>query len=318
MVAYFDLENLKSFLLQPKNEFHGDCIKLLKKQLDITFNFPKEKFKESDDLMNFIKVFSDGAGDKVIKYIPEKFPTRKLKSNTHKDFTKEQLLAAYFINCEDLKKLQSKDDLLIADIGEEIELFKILFLQNDDYKFEKKLRIGSEFQSWSDLSRYRTPSTDIIIVDNFIFSDKSLYETNFKGIISNLLKEGIRKKINIVIFLKTDQENVPFAQMKSEIKKIVEEKYTDSPNVTIVKNYSEHDRTILNNCLRVYSGDTFNYFLSNGNKTTKGKEVHFSSIADKENYNLYLATLDDLQNIIGTAKSENIIGDKVSRFLNFP
>lgn len=317
MVVYFDLENLNSFLQQPKNEFHSDCLKLLKKQLDITFNFSKDEFKKSEDLMNFIKIFGDGIGDKQIKYISEKFPARSLKSNSHKDFTKEQLLSVYFINCDDLEKLQSKDDLLIADIGEEMDVFKKLFLYNEDYKFEKKLRIGSQFQSWSDLSKYQTPFTDIIIVDNFILSDKGLYETNFKGIIKNCLKEGVRKKINIVIFLKPDQEHVPFEDMKSEIKKLVAERYTDNPNITIVKHYVEHDRTILKNCVRVYSGDTFNYFLSNGVKTTKGKEIHFSSIADKENYNLYIAMIDDLQKIISNSKSENIVGDKVSRFFTF-
>lgn len=318
MTAYFDIENLKSFISHPKNDLFNDSLKLIKKQLDLTFNFEKEDFKKSDELMNFLKILSDGIGDKKIKYSKDKFPTRNLKSNSHKGFSNEELLSVYFIQDETIDKLKNKEELLIADVGEEMELFKMLFLHNDDYKFEKKLRIGTEFRSWKDFDQFYCPYIDLIIVDNFILGDRSLVETNLKGIIKNTLKDGIRKKINIVIFLKPDKEKFPFVELKSEIKALVEEKYTDSPNVTIVKHYTEHDRTILKNFLRVYSGDSFNYFLSSGAKNTKGKEVHFVSIADKENYNLYIKMLSDLQNTINISESKNIIGDKESRFLNFP
>lgn len=318
MTAYFDIENLKSFINQPKNDLFNDSLKLIKKQLDLTFNFEKEEFKKSDELMNFLKILSDGVGDKIIKYNKDKFPVRNIKSNSHKDFSNEELLSAYFIDDTTIDKLKNKHELLIASVGEEMELFKMLFLHNNDYKFEKKLRIGTEFTSWNDFNQFYCPYIDLIIVDNFILGDRSLIETNLKGIIKNTLKDGIRKKINIVIFLKPDTGSITFAELSSEIKHLVEEKYTDSPNVTIVQHHTEHDRTILKNFVRVYSGDSFNYFLSSGTKTTKGKEVHFVSIADSENYKLYLGMLSDLQNTINISESKNIIGDKESRFLNFP
>lgn len=318
MTAYFDIENLKSFINQPKNDLFNDSLKLIKKQLDLTFNFEKEEFKKSDELMNFLKILSDGVGDKIIKYNKDKFPVRNIKSNSHKDFSNEELLSAYFIDDTTIDKLKNKHELLIASVGEEMELFKMLFLHNNDYKFEKKFRIGTEFTSWNDFNQFYCPYIDLIIVDNFILGDRSLIETNLKGIIKNTLKDGIRKKINIVIFLKPDTGSITFAELSSEIKHLVEEKYTDSPNVTIVQHHTEHDRTILKNFVRVYSGDSFNYFLSSGTKTTKGKEVHFVSIADSENYKLYLRMLSDLQNTINISESKNIIGDKESRFLNFP
>lgn len=318
MTAYFDIENLESYLAQPKNEAFDDSLKMIKKQLDLSFNFSKEEFKKSEALLQFIKTLSEGIGNKKINYIPEKFPTRSLKSNSHNNFTVEELLSVYFINDDSLDKLKNKEDLLIADVGEEMKIFKMLFLHNEDYKFERKLRIGSQFQSWVDFGNYYCPYMDLIIVDNFILSDTSLFETNLQGLIENTLKEGLRKKVNIIIFLKADQENIPFSELKSKLKSLVEEKYTDSPNITVVKHYTEHDRTILKNFVRVYSGDTFNYFLSNGQKTTKGKEIHFVSIADKENYNLYLEMLADLQKIIDNSQASNIVGDRKSKFLNFP
>jgi hypothetical protein len=317
MVAYFDIENLLSFLQQPKNDFMQDCLKLVKKQLDLTFNFKKEELKSSEVGLQFLKFLTDGQGEKKIKFCEEKFPSRKIKSNSHKDFNTNELLSIYFINDENIDSLINKDELLVAKIGDELSLFKQLFLNNDDYKFERKLRIGSDFKSWEDLYQFESPLTDLIIVDNFILGDKSLFECNLKGLINNSLKSGIRKKINIVIFYKPDADGISFVDLKNDLQTIVKEKCTESPNITIIKHYAEHDRTILKNFIRIYSGDSFNYFLSSGKKTTKGKEIHFSSIADKENYNLYIELIKDLQKIIDNSNETSIIGDKKSRFLNF-
>lgn len=317
MVAYFDIENLESFLQQPKDDFFHDCLKLIKKQLDLTFNFEKEDLKSSEAGLQLLKSLSEGIGEKEIKYNEEKFPTRNLKSNTHNNFSIDELLSVYFINDESIDKLKNREELLIADIGEEMEMFKQLFLNNDDYKFERKLRIGSQFSCWEDLQKFDSPYIDLIIVDNFILNDKSLFDTNLKGLIKNTLKSDIRKKINIIIFFKADKEKVPFSDLKNELQTVVSEKFKELPNVTIVKHYAEHDRTILKNFIRIYSGDSFNYFLSSGQKTTKGKEIHFSSIADKENYTLYIELLQDLQKIIDNANQASIIGDKKSRFLKF-
>jgi hypothetical protein len=317
MVAYFDLENLLSFIGQPKDDFFYDCKKLLTKQLDITFNFKKDELKHSELGLQFLKSFTENSGEKEIKFIENKFPKRNLKSNTHKDFTIDELLSVYFINDENISSLVNKNELLIADIGEEMSMFRSLFLNNSDYKLEKKLRIGSDFSSWEDLEQFQSPLTDLIIVDNYILGDISLFETNLKGLVKNSITSGIRKTINIIIFYKPDSKGVSFRDLKNELKAIVREKCVESPNITTIKHYAEHDRTILKNFIRINSGDSFNYFLSTGKKTTKGKEIHFSSIADKENYALYIELLKDLQKIIDNANATSIEGDKKSRFLKF-
>jgi hypothetical protein len=318
MVAYFDLENLISFLNQPKDELFDDCMRVIKKQLDLTFNFKKEELINFEEGLIFLKKLTEGVeNEKKIKFIEEKFPARSLKSNTHNHFNTEQLLSVYFINDSNLNSLMNREELLIADVGDEIKMFKTLLLNNNDYKFDKKLRIGSEFSSWKILQEYKSPFIDLIIVDNFILSDKSLFETNLKGIIENTLVSESRKKINILIFLKSNQNNIPFEELKTKIKSIVVNKCKEVPNITLIKHYSEHDRTILLNFIRIYSGDSFNYFLSNGQTTTKGKEIHFVSIVEKENYKLYIEMLKDLQKIINNSKQDSIIGDKKSRLLKF-
>lgn len=317
MNAYFDLENLNSFLAQPNNEFKQDCVRLLKKQLDVNFNFKKDELKTNEHALMLLKSFAEGVGSSSLNFLENKFPERSVKSNSHKDFTIDQLLSAYFINDETLYKLKDKEELLIAEPGEELELFKSLFLHNKDYKFDKKLRIGSQFKSWDDLQQFYRPFTDLIIVDNFLLSDISLIENNLIQILKQSVKAGVRKKINIVIFIKTDHYPTNFGEIKAKMVEVIKNCCTDEPNITVVKHRKEHDRTIIKNNIRIYSGDTFNYFLSTGGKTTQGKEIHFFCLADKENYNLYLELVNDLQKIIDKPSECNIIGDKQSRLLKF-
>lgn len=99
------------------------------------------------------------------------------------------------------------------------------------------------------------------------------------------------------------------------------------PNLTIVTytdrrgvpSRGEHDRTILMNYKRIKSGDTFNYFKSDGTIQTKGREIQYLSLARRENYDLAQELLKDLQGNVDFFKRNrtNIEGDKKSNFLNF-
>src|SRR5690606_34355942 len=110
--------------------------------------------------------------NKKINYIPEKFPIRNLASDSHNGFSNDELLSAYFINDEKLCDLSINDELLIADIGEEMTLFKTLFLNTDDYIFDRSFLIGSEFTGWNNLVTFQSPYVDLIVVDNFILSER--------------------------------------------------------------------------------------------------------------------------------------------------
>ena len=51
MDIYIDEPNLESFLNQKNNALYKDALKLLKRQLDLRFNFSKERLKENANLM---------------------------------------------------------------------------------------------------------------------------------------------------------------------------------------------------------------------------------------------------------------------------
>ena len=82
----------------------------------------------------------------------------------------------------------------------------------------------------------------------------------------------------------------------------------------------EHDRTIITNYKRIYSGDTFSFFNKQGDRITKGKEIGYSSFGNAENHKLGREVFNDLQKQIDSLKANNpdyIIGDKECNYLTF-
>lgn len=70
MDIYIDKANLISFVQNKDNPLFWDCNKLLKKQLNVFFNFPKEDLKEVPLLMQWITTLSQGANPETeIKFI---------------------------------------------------------------------------------------------------------------------------------------------------------------------------------------------------------------------------------------------------------
>lgn len=325
MKLYIDKENLQSFISNSKDPLYADCTKTMQRQLDITFNFSKDELKSDEFLLKWFSVLTEGVNDTKKVFNEAKFPDRPLKSNSYNGFDLTQLSAIYLINDEKISVLKDKGAILIGDIGEEIEVFKQLFLHHNDYKFDKKIKIGSsEFSSWNDLSLYSFVTSDIIIIDSFILSDNSLIDSNLISYLKTLCSKA-RCKVNIVIYTNTKEANVSYAVLSQSIRDAIESITGIKPNITLIKyrdqknveSVAEHDRTIFTNYLRVYSGDTFNYFKSDGSKITKGREIHYNGFADKENHKLALELIADIQNNIDSLPSDVVEGDKKSNFLNF-
>lgn len=215
---------------------------------------------------------------------------------------------------------------MVGEVGEEIEVLNRLFINQSDYLFEKKLKInGAKFKAWKDIEDFSMPLTDIIIIDPYITSDSSLFSSNLETLLKTLALKS-NSKINVVIYTNRDK-CVPYEQISPVVRKAVKEVTSVSPKFTLVtyrdqrgqETKAEHDRTILTNYHRVYSGDTFNYFDGTGKVITKGRELSFSSLANYDNFNLSRELLQDLQNHIDFFKVNNngIEGDRKSNFLNF-
>lgn len=324
MDIYIDKENLLSLINFKAENLYNDCIKTLKKQLNVFFNFPKEELKADEKLMSWYTDFSQGVGENNTFVFGTNFLPRPLKSNSHKSFNSHQLSSVYLINDEKTDLFKASGTILIGKPGEEIEILNSLFLYQNDYLFDKKWKIGAaNFEKWSDLANYSLPSTDIIIVDPFVCSDHTLLEHNLLPFLSCIASK-VKTKINIVIYTNNDS-SLKYEYLSPIIRKTVNALSGANPNFTLIKytdkrgvpSKAEHDRTIFTNYIRIYSGDTINYFGNIG-KLTKGREIHYSSLARDENYQLAFELINDLQNNIDFLnKNGGVEGDKISGYLTF-
>lgn len=315
MDIYIDELNLESFLNQKENSLYEDTLKLLKRQLGLKFNFSKDRLKANENLLPLIQLLTSGVGNTEITF-KNNFPNRPLKSNSTNDFNSNQLSSIYWINDTDCNKLIESGSIILGELGEEINLINKLFFHQDDYLFEKKWRINGEgFRNWDDIKDFSLPLTDIIIVDNYILSNKEIFNTNLLSYLSVLMNNS-QAKVNIVVYAHPEQIDDDETEILKQIKTCIKNATGKKGTATIIKTRKEHDRTILTNYNRIYSGDSFNFWDGAGRKITKGKEITYSSNAREENHQLFKDLLKDLQGIIDK-NPENIEGDKISSYLNF-
>lgn len=325
MDLYIDKENLLSMIASRSSEMYNDCLKLIKKQLNVHFNFPKEDLRSNEHLLLWYQTLSQGVGESNEFKFNEPFPAKPIKSNSARNFDIFQLSSIYLLSDENTSKFKDSGNVLIGEKGEELTTIQKLFFNQNDYLFEKKLKIGGKyFTKWEDLSPFSLPLTDIIFVDSYILSNLELLEHNLLSYLKILCSET-NSKVNIVLY--TNRGNsVDYDVISPLVRKTLKEVTGVSPNFTLVtysdqrgmKSIAEHDRTILLNYYRVHSGDTFNYFDSSCKKISKGREIHYASNANKENHELFIGTLSDIQENINFLIKNNsgIEGDRKSGFLN--
>lgn len=315
MDIYIDEANLQSFLSQKANPLFYDCMKLLKKQLNIRFNFSKQRLKDNKDLFLIGNLLSSGVGNTDTSF-NNSFPDRPLKSNSAIGFDSEQLSSVYWLNDKDINKTIKSGSVILSEVGNEISSIEQLFFHQGDYLFEKKWRIGNtDFSCWEDLRAFSMPLTDIVFIDNYILYSKEVVDCNIKDYLRVMLDKSF-SKVNLVLFVHPDRIDGDIEEYRKDLKILIKTETGKNSNVSIIQTRKEHDRTIITNYKRVYTGDTFNFWDNSGRKITKGREIEYSSFLRTENDNLKKELLDDLQDIINK-NPENITGDKASNYLNF-
>ncbi len=332
MIAYFDIENLSSYTKSSGKDLFEDCNRMIKGQFDLIFNFTKEELqmesKNNPSIMMWITQMTQGIKGKISFSNGIVFPVRPLKSNIHKSFNREQLTAAYLINDPRITSIKENGCILYSGVGEEVEVLSSLF-KDEDYQFQKDLEIR-KMTSWNNLDPYMMPATDIIIVDQYCFSDDTLYENNIYSLIDVLCQKINNSAINItVLTLPSNYDrnsHISFtpdwAAIKTAIKRKVKSTTGIEPKVTFVlsKTLEEHDRTIFTNYQYFVSGDTINYFNSKNELISNGRHFSIKSLARRDHLEAMNSFIDDMQAIINNVKrlnADNIKFDKESCFLSF-
>lgn len=335
MDVYFDKPNLKSYVSSSANSAFADCNRMLINKFDIKFNFAKEDLAKKDgdekdeykDVRQWITIMNDGFKGTISWN--EKHPTRPLKSNTHTLFTRKQLSSVYLIDDGRIQQIEEYGLLLFGRVGREVEVLSSLMIPDTDYGFVKQIPIKG-MENWQDIRKYTSPCSDIILVDQYLFSFAELYEVNVCSLIKEICSQAKDAKVNIVIMTlpqcydkRTKTSFEPdWESIKTRIKQLVEANTGKKPNVTFVlsSNLGEHDRTIFTNYKSIESGDTFNYFDSAWKVISSGRHLEIFSLADREFYANSMQFVSDMQTVIDNVKrlnTDNIKGDKKCNYLNF-
>lgn len=329
MYAYFDIENLTSFVKSSANERFADCNRMLKTHFDIKFNFPKKHMLNYPELMPWVTSMTQGAKGSVA-FLEDTFPPRPLKSNTHRDFDRVHLSAVYLLNDEKMDMLMNRGEMLYAGVGSEVEVLSSLIRDDTDYGFVKQLEVR-KMTGWASLDPHVMPTTDIIVVDQYLFSDDSIYASNVYSMIARLCRRINNAPVNIIFFTPHEFYNKTtkctftpqWGEVLSNIKKSVKAVTGFAPFVTAVfsSNLGEHDRTIFTNYQYLFSGDSYNYFDSSNKVITRGRFLDIKSIAHKEHFEAAFNFIQDmnavLSNVISLRNPDSIKGDKKSLYLNF-
>ena len=334
MNIYIDKPNLLSVVHSAKKENYNDCMRMLKDNFRIFFTFSKKDIvdleqNDKQDVMQWLTQMVTGINSSNTDPVKweSAFPPRPLDTTS---FNSEQLSSFYCLSKDRDSKMFShikKGNLIIACEGQEIEALSSLFF--DSFQFTKD--IFDEVSSWSDLEKYISPCTDIVITDLYIFSSPEIYQQNIYSLLRVLGSKAKNSKINVIIFtLKSNyikESKIEFEPdwdtIYSKIRKCAEKH--SSFNVTFVtaskETLEEHDRTIFTNYKVFASGDTYNYFNSNGERITKGRWLHVHSSAIKNNEAKASKFIQDMQSIIDeieNKKNDRLIKkDKISNFLVF-
>lgn len=327
MKVFFDFPNLISFIHSAGQPEYNDCMRMLLDNFELHVSFSQEEIEkmngdDKDDFVFWISSIDNLASE--IKWNDQRF----YDSFNPYDLGREYLMTVYCIQSG--QKEADKGTLLIAKEGEELKTLSSLFIKGNQYMDN----IFDKISKWKDLLKYSSPCTDIVIADSFIMSDNSLLSSNIIPICRELCSRAKNQKVNIVIItLKDDSKSKDdWKTIRSKIKDGVGGKFR--PNVTIVEarrerkdgeqRIKEHDRTIFTNYKLFVSGDSYNYFDSNGNKITGGRWLHVHSNADRDNMRSSMRFIDDMQEIISETEKVNVDliksderCDKKSNFLRF-
>lgn len=338
MRVYFDRANLLSFFACKEKDidFFEDCLRMLRSQCDMIFNFPKSLLLQDKDLQEAFTQFNDGCKGHSFhhKFFESPFPSRPLNPNVHKQMvSREDLTAIYLIDDEKSDMVKHKGCILIGNKGEEIEILSKLYFEH--FQFTKAFTPEHDMPNWNILEPVALPCTDIIITDKFLFSSPELLDYNLHSYLSVLVGKYEHKKMNIIIFTCFKQKikgadgkiiewSPDWNTIKSNLKSKIKKDLHATPNVTIValQSIDEHDRTIFTNYNNSASGDSLTYYDSHWNLISNVRYFTVYSHGLRDNLSMGFYYIDDMQGILDNMTSvkdkEKIYGDKICNFLKFP
>lgn len=327
MDLYIDRENLISFMRSSKRPEFGDCIRMMMRQLRVHYNISKDALRE-EPLCQWYTLMTEGRGnsESVDLFSSVCFPERPISSSSYTSWNIKKISSVYLINDSGVSELKEKGCVLIGYVGEELDILSKLFCGND-YDFHKLYDLQKNFHSWDQLTddNQIMPCTDILINDRYLFKNQQEIVTHNLKQLFTALSTNVKTQINIVIFTKKDgMDSFGKDKAKRIVRDIWKNRKEPKPNVTFVYSSDNdlipHDRFIITNYRLIRSGDSFNYFNTEGERISNGGSLDIDSLADHNVHDFVESLVDKLQTSyreITRINKDCIYGDKKSRFIEF-
>jgi hypothetical protein len=228
----------------------------------------------------------------------ETFLDPPFKTNLQEHFTDLSTIFFSYDN-ERINLARSRSGILMAGIGEEIELYNKINYFEETYTANTILTIGKSFNDYKDLSKYILPFSEIIINEPYLFKPdrndwdlKSYIDKNTRPFFDTLFS-NIDHKVNVVIgtFVNEQIENqFNFFSAESGFKPLYDlclEILSASMDPAKFKLWlcispqarkGRHDRYILTNYQFVDSPSGFTFFDDRGNFVNRGESIHLYTI----------------------------------------
>lgn len=293
MTTYFDKANLISFFKQvDEHRFGDDVLSILKKQLNLFFNFSLDSI--SEELEDQLSEFTEGVGRNRDK-LTIKFSDKDI-FNDRPVSTVKNTNGIYLLESIEAKLLNSYM-YLMANVGDEINtLQKLIINEYDSSLHEQRTISEADFNSWDKVIKYIRPFNSMVIVDRYMFSGSAagnlgMFEYNLKKFLAHSFEKIQGQPRLVFIFqIKANRAQPEMGpdsgEMISKIVKAVKtkNKHCKRPEVALVyvsNTFSdEHDRSIITNYFRIKSGDTFVYFNSTNTIITNSSDLDFYSLGN--------------------------------------
>lgn len=311
MVLYIDKENLISLVRSEDKAAFSEYAALVRKNLDVQYNFSKEEIKGNEYLTFWFSQFGSGVGGSQ-DFCPPKsiVPERPMKSNFYNSLDAVGRSSMFFL--DDAGKTaaaEAKCCVIVSKVGDELSKLKEIFALE-----ERGEELSYQIADWGQYLPH-LPLTDIIICDNHYFKDRYVYEANDNAIIRTLSAIPQNVPVNVIIIVKEGEidNELDLATEQAKIKSIVKKASgSNQSTVTVLTTYATHDRSLITNYYRVKHGSSF-HIKRNSIKHDVSTEVKTHAIRRNQDFTIRL--LAEYQNIVDNPSK--CIGDKVSNFLKF-
>lgn len=313
MNLVIDQANIISFLSDSNTVGRDECSRLIKRGINLIFNFEKSAVNpstpEGQKFMMWLSGLTQGITTNLPVWVP-KVDTSSIKSNFATNLLPEEKRDVYLLeNKEVVDKIKEKGAILIGSVGEEIPVLTSLILENTE-------RPAIKIESW-DTYIPHLPVTDIIICDNHYFKDKFVYNANEHDLLKALCHLPTQSPVHCVIITKKGEidRELKLEEEIIKLKKLIKEAtQSKKSSITIMLTYRTHDRNAVTNYFRLKCGSC--YHLKNNNiKSDVTAEIKTHANLTNEQISLHL--ISQYQEIISD-NNNDIIGDKKSNFLRFP